>query len=87
MNNFIPLLSAAAIMLFAIVIAGTLIRKRNKLHAMFGPPEGIRRVVQLGGGMRIAIVEIDGHRIACAIGRYGVTAMQTLSTEDKAGLP
>ena len=74
-------------MLFAIVIAGTLIRKRNKLHAMFGPPEGIRRVVQLGGGMRIAIVEIDGHRIACAIGRYGVTAMQTLSTEDKAGLP
>jgi hypothetical protein len=34
--------------------------------------------------MRIAIVEIDGHRIACAIGKYGVTAMQTLSTEDKA---
>ena len=87
MNNIMPLLSGAAIMVVAILIAAILIRQRNKLHAMFGRPEGIHRIVELGTGMRIVIVEIDGHRIACAIGKYGVTAMQTLSTINKAETP
>jgi purine-cytosine permease-like protein len=87
MNNIMPLLSGAAIMVIAILIAGTLIRQRNKLHARFGRQEGIHHVIELGSGMRIAIVEIDGHRIACAIGKYGVTAMQTLSTTNKAETP
>jgi hypothetical protein len=86
-NNIMPLLSGAAITVIAILIAGMLIRQRKKLHAKFGRSEGVDRVVELGGGVRIAIVEIDGHRIACAIGKYGVTAMQTLSTTDKAGIP
>ena len=87
MNNIMSLLSGAAIMVVAILIAAILIRQRNKLHAMFGRPEGIHRIVELGAGMRIVIVEIDGHRIACAIGKYGVTAMQTLSTINKAETP
>lgn len=87
MSNFTPLFSAATLMVVMLLIAWALIRKRNILHDRFRKPEGIRRTVEIGGGMRIAIVEIDGQRIACAIGKSGVTAMQILGAVNKAEYP
>ncbi len=79
-----PILSAASFIVIMIVIAWALIRKRNMIHARFGKPDGMRRIVELGGGMRIAVVEVDGQRVACAIGKHGITAMQILGEADKA---
>ena len=78
-----PILSAASLIAIMVLIAWALIRKRNMLHARFGKPDGMRRVIEIGAGMRIAIVEIDGQRVACAIGKTGVTAMQVLRDADK----
>lgn len=71
-------------MVIFVLITWVLIRKRNTLHSRFRNPEGIRRVIDIGGGMKIALVEIDGHRIACAIGKTGVTAMQIISAAERA---
>lgn len=84
MTTFTPMLSAATIFVVMLLVAWALIRKRNVLHAKFGAPEGMRKIINIGGGMRILIVEIDGQRIACAVGKTGVTAMQILSATDKA---
>ena len=79
-----PLLSAALLLVTMILVAWALIRKRNMIHARFGKPDGMRQIVEIGGGMRIAVVEIHGQRVACAIGKYGITAMQVLGEADKA---
>ena len=79
-----PILSATSLIVIMVLIAWVLIRKRNMIHARFGRPDGTRRIIEIGGGMRIAVVEIDGQRVACAMGRHGITAMQILGEVDKA---
>ena len=78
-----PMLSAASLIVIMVLIAWGLIRKRNMIHARFGKPDGMRRIIEIGGGMRIAVVEIDGQRVACAISKSGITAMQILGDADK----
>ncbi len=79
-----PLLSAAAFVMVMILVAWALIRKRNVLYAGFSKNDGMRQIIEIGGGMRIAVVDIDGHRVACAIGKNGISAMQILGDTDRA---
>lgn len=78
------ILTAASLLLVMLFIAWILIQKRNSLHSHFGSRGGERKIVDLGNGVRISVIEIDGQRLACAIGRTGVTAMQILADQKKA---
>jgi hypothetical protein len=72
-----------AVLLGLLVAVGFLLtRYRDRLHRAFSSNDTSKRVsVDIAPGARITIVEIDGIKIACALGRNGVTAMQIVGKE------
>lgn len=63
------------------VVAGliiVLVKWRDRLFARLGANTPVRESVSIAPGVRIVIVEIGGKRLACALNREGVSAMQVL---------
>lgn len=75
-----------AVLLCTLVVVGyVLLRYRDRLQRVFGPPQkGLRSYVDVAPGARLAIVEIDGLKIVCALGKTGITALQIIEQETKA---
>ncbi len=72
-----------AVLLGLLVAVGfVLTRYRDRLHRAFSSQDVSKRVsVDIAPGARITIVEIDGIKIACALGRNGITAMQIVGKD------
>lgn len=73
---------AALILLLVCVfipLAAVLIRMRDRLAARFGQDgivlHGMRHI---GDGIKICVMDIEGHRILCAYGRSGQPALHAL---------
>ena len=55
-----------------------LVKWRDRLFARLGANTPVRESVAIAPGVRIVFVEIGGKRLACALNREGVSAMQVL---------
>jgi hypothetical protein len=63
------------------IVAGliiALVKWRDRLFARLGANAPARESVSIAPGVRIVIVDVSGKRLACALNREGVTAMQVL---------
>ncbi len=58
------------------VVALLLLRYRDRLQAKFGVQSAVRSIVQVTPQARLALVEVEGMTVLCALGRDGITAMQ-----------
>jgi flagellar biogenesis protein FliO len=68
-------LAAAAVFLRAY-------RDRLNKHFVKGPIR-IEGMAHLGDGSRLVLVDIEGTRVACGVGRQGISAMQIIAGPDK----
>lgn len=65
-------------------VALLLMRLRNRLNGGFGRGQNriasgrVRAVMDFGDGGRVAVIDIDGVTLACALTRGGVTSMLRL---------
>jgi flagellar biogenesis protein FliO len=53
-------------------------RDRLAKHFVKGPIR-VEGMVHLGDGSRLVLVDIEGTRLACGVGRHGVGAMQIIA--------
>ncbi len=67
----------------AAVVSLVLMRYRDKLHSAFGQRnQRIKAWADVAPGARLVIVEIDGQRVLCGLGKDGIRCMQVLSAAD-----
>ncbi|MBU3730121.1 MAG: hypothetical protein FGM26_01080 [Beijerinckiaceae bacterium] len=61
------------------VVAFFLMRYRDRLQMKFGMQGAVRQIVQIAPQARLALVEIDGMKVLCGLGRDGITALEIVS--------
>lgn len=61
------------------VVAFFLMRYRDRLQAKFGLQGSVRQVVQVAPNARLALVDIDGMKVLCGLGRDGITTLEIVS--------
>ena len=79
MSNLTSILSAL-IVLGGLAAAAVFLRTyRDRLTRHFGQgPIQVKGSVHLGDGSRLVLVDIDGTRLACGVGRNGVGAIEII---------
>lgn len=71
------------LLVVAMVIGLLLMRYRDRLHSAFGNQnKRVKAWVDVAPGARLMIVEIDGHRVLCGLGKDGIRCMQVLGSAD-----
>ncbi len=75
---FSPTPTTWALMAVVAALIIVLIKWRDRLFARLGANAPARESVSIAPGVRIIVVEIGGKKIACALNREGVSAMQVL---------
>lgn len=75
---FSPSPATWALMALVAGLIIVLVKWRDRLFARLGAKAPVRESVAIAPGVRIVIVEIGGKRLACALNREGVSAMQIL---------
>jgi hypothetical protein len=61
------------------IVALVLLRYRDRLQAKFGVQSAVRSIVQVTPQARLALVDVEGMTVLCALGRDGITAMQIVT--------
>jgi len=67
-----------ATLAIGLVAALALLKWRDKLFSRLGASASLRERVMIAPGVSVVVVEIGGKRLACALNRDGVSAMQVL---------
>ncbi len=68
------------------VVALVLLRYRDRLQAKFGVQSAVRSIVQVTPQARLALVDVEGMTVLCALGRDGITAMQIVTRPQEQSL-
>lgn len=79
-------MSSLASLLLALIVLGGLVAAavflrayRDRLTRHFGQgPIQVKGSVHLGDGSRLVLVDIEGTRLACGVGRNGVGAIEII---------
>ena len=67
----------------AVVVGFLLMRYRDRLHGAFGNQnKRIKAWADVAPGARLMVVEIDGHRVLCGLGKDGIRCMHVLGAAD-----
>jgi len=68
-----------ALLIVAIVVGLVLMRYRDRLHRAFGQRnQPIKAWTDVAPGARLVVVEIDGQRVLCGLGKDGIRCMQII---------
>jgi len=67
-----------ALLAIGVVAAFLLLKWRDRLFTRLGVNTPARETIAIAPGIRIMVVEIGGKRLACALNRDGVSAMEVL---------
>jgi flagellar biogenesis protein FliO len=82
-----PIASILATLIFCggmIGVAIVLGRYRDRLQRSFGGGAiAVRSMTQLGDGARLCVVEVEGTKLVCGLGRGGVTTIFRLDDAPK----
>lgn len=68
------------------VVALMLLRYRDRLQAKFGTQSVVKSIVQVTPQARLALVELEGMTVLCALGRDGITAMEIVTRPQERAL-
>ena len=68
------------------IVALVLLRYRDRLQAKFGVQSAVRSIVQVTPQARLALVDVEGMTVLCALGRDGITAMQIVTRPQEQSL-
>ncbi len=69
----------AALLMVAFGIGLVLMRYRDKLQSAFGTQQKrYRAVLDIAPHARLVVVEIDGYRVLCGLGKDGLRSTQVL---------
>jgi len=67
----------------AAVVSLVLMRYRDKLHGAFGQRnQRIKTWADIAPGARLVVVEIDGQRVLCGLGKDGIRCMQVIGAAE-----
>jgi hypothetical protein len=71
------------LLLVAVVVGVVLLRYRDRLHGAFGNQnKRVKAWADVAPGARLMVVEIDGYRVLCGLGKDGIRCMQVLGSVD-----
>jgi len=68
------------------VVALMLLRYRDRLQAKFGTQSAVKSIVRVTPQARLALVELEGMTVLCALGRDGITAMEIVTRPQERAL-
>ncbi len=72
-----------ATLAIGLVAALALLKWRDKLFSRLGAGAPQRERVMIAPGVSVVVIEIAGKRLACALNRDGVSAMQLLGDAEQ----
>ena len=77
-------MTTMVVLLFVAVVVGVLLmRYRDKLHGAFGQRnQRIKTWADIAPGARLVVVEIDGQRVLCGLGKDGIRCMQVIGAAE-----